>query len=112
MRKIVAVLKMRFLEQLRNGYEDGPLFDIVFFDGDPKVAPDFVRSRVCGKLFPNCIEDSIVGGYDYMVLNVRDMDVEVELKPGDFVVFRDNDSFTTIRGFDKAEVSDGKLILH
>lgn len=112
MRKIVAVLKMRFLEQLRTGYEDGPLFDIIFFDGDPKAAPDFVRSRVCDKLFPNCIEDSIVGGYDYMVLNVRDMDVEVELKPGDFVVFRDNDSFTTIRGFDKAEVVDGTLVLH
>lgn len=111
MRKIIAVLKMRFLEQIRNGFEDGPLFEIVYFDGTPTAAPDFIRNRVCDKLFPSCIEDSIVGGYDYLVLNVRDHDNDVELKPGDYVVFRENDSFTTLRGFDTAEVIDGKLRL-
>lgn len=111
MRNIIAVLKMRYIEQLRDGYEDGPIFDIVYFDGEAREAPHFVRTRIADTLFPNCVEDSAVGGYDYLVLSVRDHDNDVELKPGDFVVFRENSSFTTLRGFDTAEVIDGKLRL-
>lgn len=112
MRKIKALLKMRHLEQLRDRYEDGPLFDIIHFDGQPTDAPQYIREVVCDKLFQNSIDESIVGGYDYLVLSVRDMDVDVELKPGDYVVFRDDGSFVTIRGFDKAEVVHDKLVLH
>lgn len=112
MRKIRALLKMRHLEQLRDRFEDGPLFDIIYFDGQATDAPQYVREVVCDKLFPNSIDESIVGGYDYLVLGIRDQDVDIELKPGDYVVFRDDNSFVTLRGFDKAEVAGGKLVLH
>lgn len=112
MRKIKAVLKMRHLEQLRNGFEEGPLFDIVHFVGEAGTAPQYLREVVFDKLFPNSIEESIVGGYDYMVLNVRDLDVDVELKPGEYMIMFDNNTFITVRGFDNVEVVDGKLVLH
>lgn len=111
MKKIKAVLKMRFLEQLRDCYEDGPIFNICYFDGVPTTALSYVREVVGTTLFPNSIEESIVGGYDYMVLRVRDMDVDIELKPGDHVVMFADNTFVTFRNFDKVEVVDGKLLL-
>ncbi len=117
--RIVALVKCEYVEQIANGYEEEPFFRLLALPGfdqaaHPKVSPsEFFQAELFHSMLNTLfgsrelekIDEKVVLGHDYLVLKACVAGDEVNLKPGDLIFLRDDNSVALLKGLNDAEIS-------
>ncbi|AXG66450.1 hypothetical protein JA33_045 [Dickeya phage vB_DsoM_JA33] len=113
---VMLAVKMQFIEQLANGFENTAIFRLACtINQDKKFNPDEVFEKAKNRMFPEGIEKAIVSGYDYMVLKAYVDGNEILIKPGTIIFVREDSHvgvITTSDGVPDVSIRDGELIVN